>query len=156
MLIDKIIRYSSAIRKEIIHQGKTPTIRKDTSMKLSKARRRAFALLGGVVLALTPVVVLATPANAAVYNCTTGYNANGWAYAKCLTAHNPATDRYRVAVLCRNVFWQSHTVYGDWKLVNSSGPSTVQGCPLFETYYGSPLGQQLVVVTSLKSTPRRP
>lgn len=111
---------------------------KGTNMKIKNARRRALAVLGACALALAPVVIAATPAQAAVYNCTTGYNGNGWAYAQCLTANNPSTDRYRVAVICRNVFWQSHTVYGDWQKITSGQPSTLQGCPAFETYYGTP------------------
>ena len=101
-------------------------------------KRAIAALFAGSMLAVAFAGLGAAPASAAVYNCTTGYNGNGWAFAQCSTADKPKTDRYRVAVLCRNAFWQSHTVYGDWQTVGSGQPSTIQGCPAFEVYYGTP------------------
>ena len=81
-------------------------------MKRNATLRSAGLLVTAAVFVFSSAAVSAMPAAAMVYNCTTGFNGNGWAYAQCLNADNPSTDQYRVAVLCRNAFWQSHVVYG--------------------------------------------
>jgi len=104
----------------------------------SKMKKAIVSFLSVAAVVVGSIAMTAAPASAAVYNCTTGYSSVG-AFAKCLTADRPSTDKYRVRVLCQNIFTrQSHTVYGNWVTVNSSIPSTVQGCPAFEAFYGQP------------------
>lgn len=113
--------------------------KKRLKMNLKQMRRRLVSLVAGAALvAGSFIMVSAAPANAAVYNCTTGYSSVG-AFAKCLSADRPATDTYRVRVLCQNIFTrQSHSEYGNWVTINSGIPSTHQGCGFGYAYYGTP------------------
>lgn len=103
-------------------------------MTVMKKRGVLATLVVGGLLAFSSMV-MAAPANAIVWGCTTGYSTVG-AFATCSNADNRTTDKYSVAVLCQNWFTkQSRVVYGNQVTVNSTTPSTVQGCGAFESFY---------------------
>lgn len=105
-------------------------------------KRRVAGIFAGFTLGAASLVVTAAPANAAL-NCTTGYNSSGWAWGKCLTGE-PGGNQYRVVALCQNVFTKEATfVYGNVVNVSDSYPSTIDGCGLFESFYGTPWTQTM-------------
>lgn len=96
-----------------------------------------------MVLAVTAVLiaqlgislVAATPAQAAVWNCSSGYNSVGpWGYCASGDSAN-----FRAHINCRNWFTKLHTkqLSGPWRPVGGNSPSVIGGCGLGEEYYGS-------------------
>ncbi len=101
-------------------------------MKRSK-RIVGVALLGVALVASS--VLVAAPAQAAVWDCSTGFSSVG-PYGTCFSSDitNPS---YQIRILCRNIFTGSTYVKGgNW--VGLGQTSTIQGCGVFEQYYGSP------------------
>ncbi|MFC8172316.1 hypothetical protein [Streptomyces sp. NPDC057325] len=84
-------------------------------MRAFKGSRMAAALALAVA-AVTPVT-LATPASAAVGNCSKGYNNANTAWGTCKTG----SGSWSLTVQC--YFWAAHTSYGN-------GPGSIySSCP---------------------------
>lgn len=102
---------------------------------LSRARRRAATLVLTALLALASAVALATPANAAVWNCSTGYSSVG-AWGWCGSGD---VAYFKVNVLCQNRFTLTSRVWsGAPQRVGGQNSSVVTSCDWNEAFYGTP------------------
>jgi hypothetical protein len=103
---------------------------------MKKVKKSTVLAVAAVMVAQVGLgVAVATPAQAAVWGCTSGYSSTGpWGYC---TSGDSAN--FRANINCKNVFTGIHTkqISGPWRPVNGGSPSVIGGCGLGEGYYGS-------------------
>lgn len=104
---------------------------------MSKKRKTRALFLASCAISsqLALGIGLSAPAQASVWNCTTGVSSVG-PWGKCF---NSDTGYYRAKMNCRNFFTKVWTkvAVGPRQSTTSQQPSVVPGCGLGEEFYGS-------------------
>ena len=102
---------------------------------IKKGKRSALLIASGAVaLQLAAGLVVATPAQASVWDCETGNSVLG-PWGKC---RNSSSGYYKANVNCRNFFTKTWTKVstGPAQHINSQQPSVVPGCGIGQEFYG--------------------